>query len=61
LIAEWKPEWQTAGDVGSMMRAEQDDSLSRAQKIRQEILSKDDINTPFDSITYEKARQSSYV
>jgi alanyl aminopeptidase len=55
LIAEWKPEWQTrVADVGSMMRAEQDDSLVSARKIRQEILSKDDINNAFDSITYEK-------
>lgn len=55
LIAEWKPEWQTrVGDVGAMMGAEQDDSLITARKIRQEILSKDDINNAFDSITYEK-------
>jgi alanyl aminopeptidase len=55
LIAEWKPEWQTrVADVGAMMGAEQDDSLVSARKIRQEILSKDDINNAFDSITYEK-------
>jgi alanyl aminopeptidase len=55
LIAEWKPEWQTrVADVGATMRAEQDDSLVSARKIRQEILSKDDINNAFDSITYEK-------
>ena len=55
LIAEWKPEWQTrVADVGAMMSAEQDDSLVSARKIRQEILSKDDINNAFDNITYEK-------
>jgi alanyl aminopeptidase len=55
LIAEWKPEWKTrVADVGAMMRAEHDDSLVSARKIRQEILSKDDINNAFDSITYEK-------
>jgi alanyl aminopeptidase len=55
IIAEWKPEWQTrVADVGAMMRAEQDDSLVSARKVRQEILSKDDINNAFDSITYEK-------
>ena len=55
MIAEWKPEWQTrVADVGSNMGAEHDDSLVSARKIRQEILSKDDINNAFDSITYEK-------
>ena len=55
LIAEWKPEWQTrVEDVGSTIRAQQDDSLVSARKIRQEILTKDDINNAFDSITYQK-------
>jgi len=55
LIAEWKPEWHTrVADVSSNLRAEQEDSLISARKIRQEILSKDDINNAFDTITYQK-------
>ena len=55
LIAEWKPEWHTRiEDVGSKLYAEGQDSLISARKIRQEIVSKDDISNAFDGITYQK-------
>jgi len=55
LIAEWKPEWQTrVSDVADKLGAEGEDSLISARKIRQPILSKDDINNAFDDITYQK-------
>jgi alanyl aminopeptidase len=55
LVAEWKPEWQTrVADVSDKLRAEGEDSLVSARKIRQPILSKDDINNAFDDITYQK-------
>ncbi len=55
LIAEWKPEWKTrVEDVDSKLGAEQEDSLISARKIRQEIVSKDDISNAFDGITYQK-------
>jgi alanyl aminopeptidase len=55
LIAEWKPEWQTrVGDVSAKLRAEGEDSLISVRKIRQPILSNNDINNAFDNITYQK-------
>jgi len=55
LVAEWKPEWQTrVGDVNSKLGAEDEDSLTSARKIRQEIKTKDDIGNAFDGITYQK-------
>jgi len=55
LIAEWKPEWQTrVGDVSATEGAESEDSLISARKIRQPILSNNDINNAFDTITYQK-------
>lgn len=55
LIREWKPEWHTnVEDVGSKLYAEREDSLISARKIRQEIVSKDDISSAFDGITYQK-------
>jgi alanyl aminopeptidase len=55
LIAEWKPEWHTrVSDVSDKLRAEGEDSLVSARKVRQPILSKDDINNAFDDITYQK-------
>jgi alanyl aminopeptidase len=55
LIAEWKPEWHTrVADVSDKLRAEGEDSLISARKIRQPILAKDDINNAFDDITYQK-------
>jgi len=55
IIREWKPEWNTAvNDVGSKLTAQSEDSLVAARKIRQEILTKDDISNAFDDITYQK-------
>jgi len=55
LVADWKPEWQTrVGDVNSKLGAENEDSLTSARKIRQEIKTKDDIGNAFDGITYQK-------
>jgi alanyl aminopeptidase len=55
LVAEWKPEWHTrVSDVSDKLRAEDEDSLISVRKIRQPILSKDDINNAFDDITYQK-------
>jgi alanyl aminopeptidase len=55
LIAEWKPEWNTrVSNVADKLDAEEDDSLISARMIRQKILTKDDINNAFDSITYQK-------
>jgi alanyl aminopeptidase len=55
IIAEWKPEWQTrVADVADKLGAEGEDSLISVRRIRQPILSKDDINNAFDDITYEK-------
>ncbi len=55
LIAEWKPEWKSrVGDVEEKLYAEREDSLISARKIRQEIISKDDISNAFDGITYQK-------
>ncbi|HVW83615.1 MAG TPA: M1 family metallopeptidase, partial [Bryobacteraceae bacterium] len=55
LIAEWKPEWQTrVADVSEKLFAAEQDRLISARKIRQPILSKDDINNAFDAITYQK-------
>jgi len=55
LIAEWKPEWKTrVGDVADKLGAEGIDSLVSTRKIRQPILTKDDIANAFDDITYQK-------
>ena len=53
--ARWDPEWHTQiYDVVSKVGAEDQDSLNSARKIRQPILSKDDIDNAFDGITYQK-------
>jgi alanyl aminopeptidase len=55
LIAEWKPEWDTrVGDVSDKLGAQNTDSLVSVRKIRQEILSKNDISNAFDGIMYQK-------
>jgi len=55
LLAEWKPEWETrVDDLTAKSFAEQSDSLVSARKIRQEIKRKEDINSAFDAITYQK-------
>ncbi len=54
-IAPWKPEWSwetnTARGTAYAMSS---DSLLSARKIRQEIVTKDDIHNAFDGITYQK-------
>jgi alanyl aminopeptidase len=55
ILAEWKPEWKSRlGDLGSKFGAMGEDSLVTTRKIRQEILTNDDISNAFDDITYEK-------
>jgi alanyl aminopeptidase len=55
ILAEWKPEWKSRlGDLGSKFGAMSEDSLVTTRKIRQEILTNDDISNAFDDITYEK-------
>ena len=55
IVAEWKPDWQThVAYVNAKLRAENEDSLTTARKIRQEIKTKDDIGNAFDGITYQK-------
>lgn len=55
ILAEWKPEWNTrVSDLGAKFGAMGEDSLVTTRKIRQEILTNDDISNAFDNITYEK-------
>jgi alanyl aminopeptidase len=55
ILAEWKPEWRTRlGDLNSKFGAMGEDSLVAARKIRQPIVTKDDISNAFDGITYQK-------
>jgi aminopeptidase N len=54
-IAPWKPEWSwETNTAGSTAYAMHSDSLVSARKIRQEIVTKDDIANAFDGITYDK-------
>jgi len=55
IIAEWKPEWHSRlGDLNGKFGAMNEDSLVAARKIRQPIVTKDDISNAFDGITYQK-------
>ncbi len=55
ILADWHPEWNTrVSNVNAKLGAEGQDSLISARKIRQEILTKDDISNAFDGITYQK-------
>ncbi len=55
ILAEWKPEWHSRlADLGGKFGAMGEDSLVAARKIRQPILTKDDISNAFDGITYQK-------
>lgn len=55
ILAEWKPEWKTrVSDLSAKFGAMGEDSLVTTRKIRQEILTNDDISNAFDDITYEK-------
>ncbi len=54
-LVPWKPEWSWETNTAySTARAMRSDSLVSARKIRQEILTKDDIQNAFDGITYNK-------
>jgi cytosol alanyl aminopeptidase len=54
-LAPWKPEWSWETNTArSTAHAMHSDSLVSARKIRQEILTKDDIQNAFDGITYNK-------
>jgi alanyl aminopeptidase len=55
MTAAWKPDWNTrVDDVRGKLDVMDEDSLISARKIRQEILSRDDIANAFDGITYNK-------
>ena len=55
IIAEWKPEWHSRlSDLAGKFGAMGEDSLVAARKIRQPIVTKDDISNAFDGITYQK-------
>lgn len=55
IVDGWKPEWHVmAGAMEARLGAMRLDSLVNARKIRQPILSNDDIANAFDGITYEK-------
>jgi len=55
IAGEWKPEWHLdVTAVNARIGAMHQDSLTSARKIRQPILSNDDIANAFDDITYEK-------
>jgi cytosol alanyl aminopeptidase len=55
ILAEWQPQWKTRlSDLDAKFSAMGEDSLVSTRKIRQEILTNDDISNAFDDITYEK-------
>ncbi len=54
-LAPWKPEWSwEAHTARGTAYAMASDSLISTRKIRQEIVTKDDIQNAFDGITYDK-------
>ncbi len=54
-LAEWKPEWQTSVErVKDRSNVMYNDTLVTARKIRQEIVTADDIANAFDGISYQK-------
>jgi alanyl aminopeptidase len=55
LIEKWKPDWDHGtGPIQTRSFAMEADRLRSARKIRQPILTTDDIVNAFDGITYEK-------
>ncbi len=55
IVGEWKPEWHIeTSEVNDKLGAMRTDSLVTTRKIRQPIVSDDDIANAFDDITYEK-------
>jgi alanyl aminopeptidase len=62
VLEQWKPEWHTdVTDAASRQAAMGTDSLVSARKIRQPIVSKDDIANAFDNITYGKGAAVIYM
>ena len=48
ILAEWKPEWKSRlSDLSAKFGAMSEDGLVTTRKIRQEILTKDDISNAF--------------
>jgi alanyl aminopeptidase len=55
IVGEWKPEWHIdTTEVNDRLGAMGTDSLVTTRKIRQPILSDNDIANAFDNITYQK-------
>lgn len=55
IVMRFKPEWdEQIVEIGDRARIMKEDSLVTARKIRQPIVSRDDIQNAFDSITYGK-------
>ena len=55
IIAKWKPKWgETIDRVASRSWVLSEDTLLSARRIRQPIVTKDDIVNAFDGITYQK-------
>jgi alanyl aminopeptidase len=55
IVNQYHPEWQmNIGELNSYQDAMDTDELVSSRKVRQEILSDDDIENAFDGITYNK-------
>ena len=55
IVNEYHPEWKmNIGELNSYQRAMDTDALVSSRKVRQPILSNDDIANAFDGITYDK-------
>jgi cytosol alanyl aminopeptidase len=55
IVAQWKPEWRPEiYKLDQIRRAMYQDSLVSARQIRQPIVTKHDISSAFDSISYAK-------
>jgi cytosol alanyl aminopeptidase len=55
IVNQYHPEWQmNIGELNSYQEAMGTDELVSSRKVRQEILSDDDIENAFDGITYDK-------
>jgi len=55
IVGQWKPEWHVGTtEVNERLGAMSTDSLKATRKIRQPIVSDDDIANAFDDITYQK-------
>src|SRR6266566_3933100 len=55
IVNQYRPEWKmNIDELNSYQRAMSTDELVSSRKVRQEILSDDDIDNAFDNITYDK-------